>query len=248
MGPGIGNNSINASQYGDRNNAAVSQEGSFNGTTIWQKIGSSDNSISVNQGIRTFLTPEGFGQACSFGCEMASNSTASVTQSGRFNSSGVTQYSGASRALIDQNGTGTSGLRNAAGIVQFQTTSAEASILQASGVGPSAAGDPASGSVGDPSYFAGGPRAAEARIRQTGTGVTARIEQRGRGQYGFIDQSGTNNFASILQDVNATNATAIIAQSGTGNSYNVVQSQPGQYINVSQTGTNNAVTNVVARP
>jgi hypothetical protein len=248
MGPGIGNNSINASQYGDRNTASVGQEGSFNGTTIWQTIGSSDNSISVIQGIRTFQAPEGFGQACSFGCEMAGNSTAAATQSGRFNSASITQYSGASHATINQIGTGSSGLRNAAGIVQFRTTSAEASILQAAGVGPSAAGDPASGAVGDPSYFAGGARAAEARIRQTGLAVSGRIEQRGRGQYAFIDQSGVNNFASILQDVDATNATAIITQSGSGNSYNVVQTQPGQYINVSQTGTNNSATNVVARP
>jgi hypothetical protein len=47
--PGIGNNSINASQYGDRNSVGIDQKGSFNGTTIWQKMGSSDNAISVNQ-------------------------------------------------------------------------------------------------------------------------------------------------------------------------------------------------------
>jgi hypothetical protein len=161
-----------------------------------------------------------------------------------------------SKASVEQHGTGKDGfdlnrkviLRNVASITQFRTASAEASILQTAGVGLSAAGDPSSGAVGDPSYFAGGSRAAEARIRQTGLAVTARIEQRGRGQYGFVDQSGANNMASILQDVNATNATAIITQTGSGNSYSVVQTQPGQYINVSQTGTNNSVTNVVTRP
>ena len=77
--------------------------------------------------------------------------------------------------------------------------------------------------------------------------LSARIEQRGRGQFALIDQNGFNK-ASILQDVNATNATAVITQSGSANVYNVVQTQAGQYINVSQTGTDNSITDVINRP
>ncbi len=242
---GRGNNSLKASQNGDRNSVRVFQEGTDNGAMVWQKVGSSDNSISINQGALVRLTPiDGF--ACDPRCQFASNAVASVIQSGRFNSASSTQYESGSRATIEQNGTGSSTLPNIARITQF-SVGAEASILQAAGVGPSQAGDPASGAPGDPNYFAGGARSAEARIRQGFGALSARIEQRGRGQFAVIDQSGANT-ASILQDVNATNATAVITQNGSGNVFNVVQTQAGQYINVSQTGTNNSNTNVIARP
>ncbi len=242
---GRGNNSLKASQNGDRNSVGALQTGTDNGATVWQKLGSSDNSISINQGALQRLTPiDGF--PCDPRCQFASNAFASVIQSGRFNSASSAQYGAGSKAAIEQNGTGSSTLPNIARITQF-STGAEASILQTAGVGPSQAGDPASGAPDDPNFFAGGARSAEARIRQGAGALSARIEQRGRGQFAFIDQTGANT-ASILQDVNATNATAVITQSGSGNVFNVVQTQAGQYINVSQTGTNNSNTTVITRP
>ena len=246
---GRGSNSIVASQYGDRNSVDAVQEGTDNAITVWQKVGSSDNSISINQGQNRFQISD---EPCGLRCQFTYNAVASVIQSGRFNSGSVIQYYGGfstalgPKATIQQNGTGSSALPNVARISQFET-GGEASILQTESVGPSQAGDPASGAPGDPNYFAGGGRSAEARIRQTSDGISARIEQRGRGQYAFIDQRGANT-ASILQDTGATNATAIITQTGSGNSYNVVQTQPGQYINISQTGANNSITNVISRP
>jgi hypothetical protein len=252
---GRGNNSIAASQYGDRNAADIWQEGTDNNVTVWQKTGSSDNSISINQGRNMFGIAD---EPCGLRCQFTSNALASGTQAGRFNRGSIIQYytafmgngggfmtTAGPKASIGQNGIGTATLPNLARISQF-STSGEATIFQGPDVGPSQAGDPSSGAPGDPGYFSGGARSAEARIRQDG-GLSARIEQFGRGQNAFIDQRGANA-ASILQLVGATNATAIITQSGSGNSYNVVQTQPGQYINVSQTGTNNAVTNVITRP
>ena len=246
-GPHRGANGLLASQNGVRNTVDVGQEGTDNRVTVWQKVGSSDNSISINQGRNTFGDIDGF--SCTFRCQFAVNAVASVTQSGQFNVASTAQYESGSRATVEQNGTGSSALPNIARIAQF-ATGADASILQTASVGPSQAGDPASGASGDPNFFAGGARSAEARIRQGRQGVSplsARIEQRGRGQFALIDQSGSNT-ASILQDVNATNATAVIMQSGSGNAYNVVQTQAGEYINVSQTGTNNSITNVITRP
>ncbi len=245
---GRGNNSIKAAQNGDRNTAAIVQEGTDNRAAMWQKVGSSDNTITINQGANRFgIEDEPFCSGPTARCQFSSDAVVSVTQSGRFNSASTIQYSGsAAKAVIEQNGTGSSLLPNVARITQV-STSGEASILQTADVGPSGAGDPASGASGDPNFFAGGSRSAEARIRQGAGALSARIEQRGRGQYAFIDQTGANT-AAILQDVGATNATAVIAQSGSGNVFNVVQTQAGQYINVSQTGTNNSNTSVITRP
>jgi trimeric autotransporter adhesin len=91
----------------------------------------------------------------------------------------------------------------------------------------------------DEFFFAGGERSAEIDILQGGTNNTARAEQKGAGQYARIEQAGDSNEASILQDVGATNATAIIRQVGDNNSYNIYQNQPGQYVLVDQTGDNN---------
>lgn len=241
---GRGSNSLDASQYGDRNTADIWQEGTSNSVRLWQQTGSSDNSASINQGRNTFISVDGF--SCQLRCQFSSGGLVSVTQGGRFNTAAVAQYGSGTSAFIDQRGSGSAALPNGATITQFNL-GGEAFILQTANVGPSQTGDPASGNPGDPSSFAGGARAAEARIRQTGGALSARIEQRGRGQYALIDQQGANS-ASVLQDTGATNATAIITQSGSGNSYNVVQTQPGQYINVSQTGTNNSVTTVISRP
>ena len=137
-----------------------------------------------------------------------------------------------------------------------------ASVLQTAGVGPSSAGDPASGNsagqnqletgnssaAADQYHFAGGGRRAEARLLQRGSNSTASIEQRGRGQFAMIEQEGSSNRASILQETEATNATAVIQQSGSGNSYSVTQSRSGAYIHVRQAGINNSITEVIQRP
>lgn len=143
-----GSNSIKAAQYGDRNSVDLWQEGTDNAVTIWQKMGSSDNSISINQGQQSFTALEG--SACQFRCQFANNSVASVIQAGSFNSASTTQYSVGARASVQQNGTGTSALRNIASIVQAFTAAAEASILQTADVGPSAADGPASGAPATP--------------------------------------------------------------------------------------------------
>jgi len=243
-----GNNIVNAAQYGDQNTTDVWQEGTDNSATVWQKVGSSKNSAVFFQGRYVGDGNSIDGYPCTPQCQFAYNSSASITQAGRFNWGFAIQYGRGSKINIEQYGSGAAfPLITQASVYQY-TGTAEASILQTEGVGPSSPGDPSSGAPGDPKYFAGGARSAEARIQQSGLDLSARIEQRGRGQRASIEQSGTANLASILQDANATNATAIITQSGSGNSYNVGQTQPGQYINVSQTGTNNSVTNVITRP
>jgi hypothetical protein len=154
-------------------------------------------------------------------------------------------------ANVQQLGTGTVALSNSVRIGQ-QGGSAGANsaiAVQRAGVGPSGAGDAASGRGGDEFFFFGGARSAEATILQSGSSNSATIEQRGRGQLARIEQGpGSGNLASILQDVGATNATAIIRQTGSNNSYSVAQTAAGQYIVVSQTGNGNVVTNVVERP
>lgn len=249
-----GDNQIKAAQYGNRNSMDVFQSGSDDVATVWQLVGSAHNSIRVDQGSRRAGgAPAPMETGCpQVRCENASKVNASITQGGQFNSASVYQASASgpidgSVANIEQRGTGSSTLRNIAQIEQYAERS-KAEILQTADVGPSQAGDPASGLTGDPKFFAGGARSSEARIRQAGRLSTGRIEQRGRGQFAFINQEGAGNEASILQDLAATNATAMIVQTGSGNVYHVVQDKPGQYISVSQTGTNNAVTNVISRP
>jgi hypothetical protein len=230
-----GNNSFVAAQYGDRNSVTAWQEGADNNVTVWQKVGSSNNGIGINQGRRFEFNQFSYG------------SSIAGTQSGHFNSANFTQYGEGLSATVEQLGTGSAELPNIAQIRQI-TARSVAKIYQTVNVGPSAAGDPSNGEVGDPGYFAGGARNVFADIRQSAADSTASIEQRGRGQYATIEQFGSRNEASILQDIAATNATAAIYQEGTGNSYSITQTRAGQYTSVSQRGDNNVVTTVVQRP
>ena len=149
-------------------------------------------------------------------------------------------------------------------IVQQQGTTNRATAIQTSTVGRSIAGDPTSVSSGnsmadnvaltgnpnapaDDFYFAGGARSSGIVILQGGIGNKARAEQRGLGQYARIEQAGTSNEASILQEINATNATAIIRQAGSGNTYYADQTLPGQYVAVDQYGTSNSTNQVIFR-
>lgn len=252
-----GNNRLSVAQNGNRNLMVLWQEGSDINATSWQKVGSTDNDIRINQGRLSDLVPGA--PQCSSGCQFASGSSANVTQQSRFNGAEVHQYA-ASRAIVEQLGTGTFEFINRALITQTGAGNS-ATILQTAGVGPSSSDAPPSGNsaaqnqqlTGDSSaaadefYLAGGARATVSRLIQLGTNSTASIEQRGRGQFALIEQQGSNNNASILQDVGATNATAAIRQSGSGNSYNITQTEAGQYMAVTQTGTNNSVTDIVRR-
>lgn len=255
-----GNNNFVAAQYGFNNELSAVQQGSDNRATVWQQVGSVYNSIALNQG-RNSTEVEGASQ-CQAGCQFVAGASAAFTQGGNFNSATVNQYGAQHSATVEQFGPGDSGSgRTLVVITQTGAVGNRARVLQTATAGRSALGDPASGNsaaqnqqaTGDPNatadtyYFAGGVRDAEARIFQTGGNSTATIEQRGRGQFALIEQRGSDNEASILQDVAATNATAVIQQDGNGNSYSVTQTQAGQYIHVRQTGNNNVVTNVVRR-
>jgi hypothetical protein len=68
---------------------------------------------------------------------------------------------------------------------------------------------------------------------------SATVEQRGAGQIGRIFQTGSNNEAGILQDVMATNSTAIITQTGRGNTFFITQNQPNSFLRVTQNGNAN---------
>lgn len=150
-------------------------------------------------------------------------------------------------ATVEQAGTGAVEAQNKIDIAQRGSDN-KATAIQRSGVGPSGPDAPSSGQSGDEFHFAGGRRSAEVVILQKNSGNSALVEQRGLGQLARVEQSGSRNAASILQEVGATNATAVIRQSGNDNSYNAAQTQAGQYLVVSQTGNNNSVTNVVQRP
>lgn len=250
-------NSTVVAQYGTNNRVTIGQDALNAKATAWQKVGSANNNADIGQGIgrtgqsSTTSTP-GFVAGPSGAGTV--DVTANLTQAGTFNEAVVNQDGVSLTANVEQNGTGTSALRNT--VFVSQTGSGNfARAFQGNGVGPSAAGDPASGfsaaqngGTQDEFYFGGGARSAELRILQTNSGNSASIEQYGRGQLARIEQSGANNSASIVQEAAATNATAVIRQTGTGNSYNVTQVSPGQYVVVTQTGTNNSANNVVTRP
>jgi hypothetical protein len=250
-------NSAIVAQYGTNNRVTVGQDALNAQATAWQKVGSTNNSTEISQGTgRTGLTSTAGTPGFPAGPVGAGtvNVLANVTQAGSYNDTTIYQDGASLRAEANQNGSGTSSLRNI--VFVSQTGSANsARAFQGSGVGPSAAGDSASGNSAaqnggtqDEFYFAGGARSAELRILQTNTGNSASIEQYGRGQLGRIEQSGSANSASIVQEAAATNATAVIRQTGNGNSYSVTQSAAGQYIVVTQTGNNNSANNVVTRP
>lgn len=231
-----GNNAVMAGQYGDANSMHVWQEGSDLDVTLWQKVGSSNNRASVIQGQRNVIFSQWF----------ANESSSTVTQDGHFNGASIQQYGLRNHVTVEQLGTANAELRNSITARQVGADQ-QASIRQTKTAGPSAAGDPASGFDGDLRYFAGGARSTSAELFQNTNSASANIEQRGRGQLAIIDQYGSGQSASILQDVGATNATAIIYQEGESNSFSIVQTQPGQHLHVRQTGTNNSVNTVVQR-
>lgn len=258
----LGTRSAAIAQYGVGSVIRVEQAAGGASASVWQQAGAPDNRggnnrAEVAQGTgatgRDGISAAFFGNAAPVTGDAASGLSANVTQGNRpaaasWNRAQVLQDGATLSATIVQAGTGTADLPNLARVAQ-QGSGNTATGRQSAGVGPSAAGDPASGQAGDERFFAGGARSAELAILQSGSNNSASIEQRGRGQYARIEQGpGSDNLATILQEGGATNATAIIRQTGSSNSYNVVQTAPGQYIRVVQTGTGNVVTDVVQRP
>jgi len=262
---GIGeSNRARVAQYGLTNSVTVAQNSIAARSDVWQQAGpasgrSSNNSVEVQQGTGTTGTDAFsaafFGNTAPIGAETR-NLVANVTQgngaaAASWNIAQVRQDGVDLTATVQQAGTANVGLPNSVRIAQQGGAAGanNATAIQRAGVGPSAAGDPAAGQSGDPFFFGGGARSAEINILQSGSTNSATIEQRGRGQFARIEQGpGSGNTASILQDVAATNATAVILQTGSNNSYDVVQTGAGQYILVRQTGNNNSITNVVQRP
>ena len=237
-------NRADVAQYGDDNAIDIAQDSVGAAAIVFQRRGSSFNSAAIAQGVRGTETQDP-GNPAPTGSETF-NLAADVTQGGTRNIADVGQWGIFIQALVDQSGSGTAALPNRV-LIRQRGRGNLAAAQQSANVGPSAAGDAASGQSGDEFFFTGGARSAEIVILQSDIGNNAAVTQRGRGQLGRVEQTGPRNRAWILQEAGATNASAIIRQSGSDNSYSVTQTQPGQYILVRQSGNNNAVTDVVRR-
>lgn len=253
-----------AAQYGNGNAVTIGQDSAAARASVWQQAGpasnrSSNNSAEIQQGTGTTgsaqFSASFFNNSAPTGIATR-NLTATIIQGNNpeaasWNIAQVRQDGIGLTANVQQLGSGTSALPNIVRIAQQGGANGAniATAIQRAGVGPSSASDSApTGQQGDEFFFAGGARSAEINILQSGSSNSATVEQRGRGQFARIEQGpGSGNTASILQDVSATNATAIVRQTGSNNSYSVTQAEANQYILVSQTGNNNEVTNSVRR-
>lgn len=247
-------NSAIVTQYGSANSTSISQNAIGATATSWQQVGSSNNALTIAQGTGGTGLPSttgvpGFGVGAQGAG--ATRLSADVVQAGAQNQASVYQDGADLRAAVSQYGSGSSAYR--AIVLVSQTGSANtATAYQASSVAPSIVGDPKSGNsasmnesgTADEFFFGGGARSPEITILQTSSGNSAGVYQYGRGQVARIEQSGSNNIAGILQEIGATNATAVIRQQGTGNSYYIDQVTAGQYVSVTQTGNNNIASNV----
>lgn len=256
-----GANSAIISQYGASNVLTIGQNSIGATATAWQQVGSSSNTGSIRQGDGGTALPAttsvpGF-TAGPVG-SATSGLNAELIQAGSGNRAQILQDGVSLRAKVEQRGVATS--QNANSVLVSQTGIGNwAAAFQGQLVGESSAGDPASGNsaaqnsaaggtaVADEFYFAGGSRSAELSILQTNSNNSASIAQYGRGQLARIEQSGSGNLGSIVQDSNATNATAVLRQTGTNNSYYITQTSSGQYVVVVQSGASNSASNVVQR-
>ncbi len=247
-------NTAIASQYGTANTSNIAQNALGAAATSWQKVGSASNVLTVGQGtggtgLVSTTGVSGFGPGAQG--SGSSQLSADIIQAGTRNEATVYQDGTRLTAAVGQDGSGSSAYKNIVFVSQTGGTNS-AIAYQGSGVGPSSAGDPQSGNssadnggaAADEFFFAGGARSAEIAILQTSAGNRASVYQYGRGQIGRIEQSGNNNVAGIIQELNATNATAVIRQNGDNNSYYIQQVTAGQYVVVSQTGSNNVSSNV----
>jgi len=268
-------NSARISQAGISNVAGVTQNAVNASATVFQRLNSSDNTATVNQGngssslsLTARIEQAGTGSSAGITQTAATESTASITQSASFNSASITQDGSLHNATIVQLGSGTSETddndtttttddvttfyRNSVSI--SQTGDRHTAVArQEAGAGRSGATAPASGPTSGTYDRAAGAYSAEITIIQTGSraegtttgGNSATVIQRGLGQFARIEQNGRANVASITQEAAATNAVAAITQTGNNNTYFITQNQAGQYQQVTQTGNNNTNTSVL---
>jgi trimeric autotransporter adhesin len=254
-------NSATVSQYGSSNAATIEQNSIGALASVWQQVGSTGNEGEIRQGaggtsLASTTTVPGFNAGPTGAA--TGGLRADLIQAGSGNQAKIYQDGVSLRASVEQRGSSSGG--GASSVLVSQSGSGNvAAAYQGSSVGPSAAGDPASGhsaaenaadggpAIADEFYFSGGSRSAELVILQTNTNNSGDIRQFGRGQLARIEQSGSSNTGSIRQESGATNATAILRQIGSNNSYYIVQTTPGQYVVVTQTGTSNSATNVTRR-
>jgi hypothetical protein len=178
-----------------------------------------------------------------------------ISQVGAFNQAEVTQNGSNSTATVDQRNVNTAGNisnvvigqnggnaangGNVATARQTRAASGTATIGTGQQTGPGTTIDPATRTAGNTTTN-------QIEIRQTNTGTStaggvnsATVEQRGSGQIGRIFQNGSDNIAGILQEITATNSTAIIDQTGRGNRFFITQNDPNSFLRVTQTGANN---------
>jgi hypothetical protein len=177
-----------------------------------------------------------------------------VSQVGSRNNAEVTQVGSNSTATVDQRNTNTGTNRSNVFIGQTGGSVNGANIATARQIATTTGTDtiPTGGSTGpssDPAFRGPGTFTNEIEIRQTNEGTStaggvnsATVEQRGAGQIGRIFQTGSNNEAGILQEVTATNSTAIITQTGRGNTFFITQDQPNSFLRVTQNGNANQTT------
>jgi hypothetical protein len=173
--------------------------------------------------------------------QVGSRNNAEVTQNGSNSTATVDQRnrntgSNTSNVFIGQNGGSGANGGNVATARQTLADTGTAVIATGGQTGP----------TGDAATRTAGTFTNEIEIRQTNDGTaaaggvnTATVEQRGAGQIGRIFQTGSNNEAGILQEVTATNSTAIITQTGRGNVFFITQDQPNSFLRVTQNGNAN---------
>ncbi|MDP9415228.1 MAG: hypothetical protein M3Q08_14335, partial [Pseudomonadota bacterium] len=207
-------------QNGDNNSVDLAQDSVNANAVVFQMRASSFNSVIIAQGVQGPETLDPNNPTPIRGETF--NLSAQVSQGGSRNSADIGQWGTNLQATVQQLGSGSADMLNRVHVRQRGQAN-RATARQGAGAGPSASTDPASGQSGDEFFFPGGARSAEIAIIQSNFGNSASVEQHGRGQFGRIEQSGARNTASILQDVAATNATAVIRQSGNDNSYSITQ-------------------------
>ncbi|HZG47508.1 MAG TPA: hypothetical protein VEZ41_14775 [Allosphingosinicella sp.] len=174
-----------------------------------------------------------------------------ISQVGTRNNAEVTQNGSNSTATVDQRNTNTSGnisnviIGQNGGSVNGANIATARQTSTGSGTGTISTNGQ-TGPTGDPATRTAGTFTNEIEIRQTNTGTSseggansATVEQRGAGQVGRIFQNGSLNEAGILQEMTATNSTAIITQTGRGNTFFITQDQPNSFLRVTQNGNAN---------
>jgi hypothetical protein len=177
-----------------------------------------------------------------------------ISQVGSRNNAEVTQVGSNSTATVDQRNTNTGTNRSnvfigqTGGSVNGANVATARQIATTTGTGTIATGG-STGPSSDPAFRGPGTFTNEIEIRQTNEGTStaggdniATVEQRGAGQIGRIFQTGSNNEAGILQEMTATNSTAIITQTGRGNTFFITQDQPNSFLRVTQNGNANQTT------